>query len=403
MNLIDLLDEDGLKQDEWSLTAPKFGSEGQLTVVGWSGKTNGNKFYILKCGACSEDPELFAGGYFISLKGGLLRGQLPCGCSKGTRYSDYQWGIVISRMLTSKDHVLLNHYVKNSSRYAHIVCGACREDEELFGDGTLNVLVSELRQGAISCGCSPRHNWTKTQYSILCSRAAENLGYKFIGFQDPWLKANTRIDMLCKLHGQWSSGSINNLINNGYGCPACKSKTISESKIKPDDVMVKSFFSSGGFHPDTKFWRSERQTKQGSKIFWHVSCPECGQFSESSSNNLQKGKRPCACSPMRQLECYINFVKDGEQFIAVKFGIARDSSIRLAAQNRKSPLCIESHEVYYFPDVASCKKAERECKQQLECCVVLKRDMPDGYTETTWSYNLDKIKKIYTDNGGIKL
>jgi len=75
LNLIDLLDEDGLKQDEWSLTAPKFGSEGQLTVVGWSGKTNGNKFYILKCGACSEDPELFAGGYFISLKGGLLRGQ----------------------------------------------------------------------------------------------------------------------------------------------------------------------------------------------------------------------------------------------------------------------------------------------------------------------------------------
>lgn len=45
-------------------------------------------------------------------------------------------------------------------------------------------------------------------------------------------------------------------------------------------------------------------------------------------------------------------------------------------------------------------KAERECLQELECGVVLKRDMPDGYTETTWYYNLEKIIQIYERNGG---
>jgi hypothetical protein len=28
--------------------------------------------------------------------------------------------------------------------------------------------------------------------------------------------------------------------------------------------------------------------------------------------------------------------------------------------------------------------------------------MPDGYTETTWVYNLDKIVEIYERNGGLK-
>ena len=35
-NLEDLIDpEYGLQQDEWSLTRPRFGTEGQLEVIGW--------------------------------------------------------------------------------------------------------------------------------------------------------------------------------------------------------------------------------------------------------------------------------------------------------------------------------------------------------------------------------
>lgn len=49
------------------------------------------------------------------------------------------------------------------------------------------------------------------------------------------------------------------------------------------------------------------------------------------------------------------------------------------------------------------EQAERECKEQLECGVVLKRDMPDGWTETTYVYNLEKIVEIYERNGGVKV
>ena len=57
MNLEDLVDENGLQQDEWSLTNPVFGEEDQLKVVGWSLTKTGKKYYILKCKRCSQDSE----------------------------------------------------------------------------------------------------------------------------------------------------------------------------------------------------------------------------------------------------------------------------------------------------------------------------------------------------------
>ena len=90
-----------------------------------------------------------------------------------------------------------------------------------------------------------------------------------------------------------------------------------------------------------------------------------------------------------------------ELFVAIKFGVAKDSVKRTKQQNLKSSYEVSNHQTYEFPTVQQCKKAERECKMELERGVVLKRDMPDGYTETTWVYNLDKIIEIYERNGGI--
>lgn len=105
---------------------------------------------------------------------------------------------------------------------------------------------------------------------------------------------------------------------------------------------------------------------------------------------------------MRQKEAYINLIIDAIP-VAVKFGVAVNSLARAKHQNSKSIYEIQHHARYRFTDVYSCKKAERECLQELECSVVSKEDMPDGYTETTWLYNLDKIIEIYERNGGIKI
>jgi hypothetical protein len=254
----------------------------------------------------------------------------------------------------------------------------------------------------VLCVCSNNPKWSKKQYVVLCKRKAKELGHTFLGFEGEWKGQKTKIKILCEKHGDWSSGIINTLINMGRGCPVCRDEGIGVRSTKPDDVMIASFFASGAFHPDTKFWRSERKSSEGRKVYWYMSCPECGEQGESLSSNLQLGQRPCACNNQRQQECYINWlIDDHNMAVAIKFGIARDSKQRIKSQDRQSAYTLKQHSVYQFPDVASCKKAERECKKELETGVVLKRDMPDGYSETTWAYNIGKVKDIYERNGGV--
>ena len=338
-NLEDLIDpEYGLQQDEWSLTRPRFGEEGQLEVIGWSGRRqrqrnsqSGDKHYTLKCSKCNQDPELFGGGYFKSTKSNLERGKLPCGCSA-------------------------------------------------------------------TCF------WTKEQYTTLCSRKAEGLGYKFLGFVGKWGGQVTKIKLLCGEHGEWSSGTIKGLISGGTGCPGCKVEVIVKLRTKPDSVMVESFLASGAFHPDTKFWRSERKDSREKAIYWNVYCPDCRMRGEAIAGNLRNGKRPCKCSPHRQQESYINLLRDlDDQVVAIKFGVANNSEVRVKQQNNKCFYEVSNHSVYYFPDKKSCIKAENECLQKLVCGVISKEFMPDGYTETTWAFNLDKIISIYEKHGGKRI
>lgn len=332
MNLVDLVNEGGLLQDKWSLTRPKFGKDGQLEVMGWSGKVKGGqKFYVLKCSKCSQDRELFGEGYFRSVKGSLVNlSQVPCGCARS-------------------------------------------------------------------------FDWSKEQYAVLCESKAKELGYTFLGFEGEWKGQKTKIKMLCEKHGEWSSGIINNLVNKDQGCPGCRADVTAVGSKKPNDVMIDSFFSSGAFHPDTEFWRSDRKDSRGKKIYWYMSCPECGEVGESISGNLQQGNRPCGCSKHRQQECYINWVVDDHNnAVAIKFGIARDSKQRVKQQDSKAAYTLTQHSVYEFPDVTSCKKAERECKQKLECGILTKEEMPDGYTETTSIRNLIKIIETYKRSGGVE-
>ena len=329
MNLEDVLDpEYGLQQDEWSITSPRFGEDGQLEVVGFAGSRNHSKYYVVKCHTCAKDGELFKGGYFQSKKTSLVKGQIPCGCSKAPK-------------------------------------------------------------------------WSKEQYAVLCSRKAEELGYKFTGFTGEWIGSRSKINMQCKEHGDWGSGVIFNLLFKGTTCPGCRHDYMKEVKKKPDPVMIESFFATGCFHPSTIFYRSSRKNNLGWRVYWSVSCPECGESGESTGSDLQKGCRPCACSRMRQQEAYINWIMDGSKVVAVKFGIANIAINRSKQQNASCVYEVRNYLVYKFPDVQSCKSAERACKLELDCGIISKNEMSDGYTETTFSYNVDKIKQIYSSHGGV--
>ena len=310
-----------------------------------------------------------------------------------------EWSKVCPLFGKQRQLKVIGYFRKGVGKKTYILeCSVCRKDPEMFGDGYFKSSKGSLLSGSLPCGCSNIPKWSKEQHYLLCKRKAESLGYTFNGFVGEWINQNTKLSITCVTHGEWKTNTISNLVNHSKGCPDCNIG----GNLKPDDDMIKSFFDSGAFHPGTKFWRSDRKTKQGAAVYWNVHCPICDSVNSSFVANLQKGHIPCPCSTSRQKEAYINIVYDQEIPLAVKFGIAVNSQKRVNIQNSKTSLSLINYAVFTFSTSDDCKRAEQECKQTLECCVLSKSDIPDGYTETTWLRNLDKIKQIYKKYGGVE-
>lgn len=290
-----------------------------------------------------------------------------------------------------------------SSKYYFLACDLCSKDLELFPTGIFKSMRSDLVRGTIPCGCGKLPKWSKEQWEIRATRASDSKNLTFKGFVGDWLGKLTKVSLECNVHGEWCTGSLDTLVNRKNSCPGCRTDKVRVLKLKPDSLMIQSFMESGVFPEGTRFWRSNRKTLQGAKVYWHSYCPECQTESESFCGDLQAGKRSCQCSRLAQKECYINLIQDEDNILAIKFGIASISERRLKSQNKSSIYSVSPYITYKFPTATSCRNAERECKRSLICGVMTRYEMPDGFTETTYPYNIEHIIKIYQKYGGVMI
>lgn len=164
-----------------------------------------------------------------------------------------------------------------SNKIYILKCNVCSQDIELFGEGYFKSTKNHLVKGSLPCGCASNHGWSEDQYKVLCRRNAAELGYVFVNFSSTWDAQRTKIKMLCSKHGEWDSGNIHNLLSGGRGCPTCKSDEFGQRSMKSDSHIIQTFLNSGGFHPETKFWISNRTNNRGNKSYWYMLCPECGE------------------------------------------------------------------------------------------------------------------------------
>jgi hypothetical protein len=63
---------------------------------------------------------------------------------------------------------------------------------------------------------------------------------------------------------------------------------------------------------------------------------------------------------------------------------------------------LTNYGVWTYPTVRQCRDAEITCKRNLETGVLSKLEMPDGYTETTFPSNIDRVIDIFEENGGVR-
>lgn len=331
MDLNELIVEQ-LNEDDWSKSGATFGDQGQLQVLGWSGKRRGDKIYILHCSECAKDPELHGEGYFKSLKFSLVRAkpQIPCGCA---------------------DHV----------------------------------------------------HWTEKQYVTLAKRKLKLWNIEFLGWAEPYNKAETRVRLSCSVHGEWVGarvGAIATQIKAKGNCKKCGDMNGGLTRTKDESHFYKSFMSTGKFEEGTTFKFLGNRPASTSRL-WEVYCSRCGITFQSSSGSLQAGKVGCGCSwGYNQKQAYINEVYGGEVLLGLKFGISTNSNSRNKTLSKNKDYTISLSAVYEFDSVGDCRNAEKYCKNNLPCGIFSREALPDGYTETTYAHYYDNIIKIYENFGG---
>lgn len=101
-------------------------------------------------------------------------------------------------------------------------------------------------------------------------------------------------------------------------------------------------------------------------------------------------------------ECYmyIHLVYDKIP-LAVKYGIElRGQGARLTAQKRGTCFDIERYGLWKFTSRRAAILAESACRELSEP-ILLPQDFSDGWSETTYLYNIDAIISTYEKYGGV--
>jgi len=314
----------------------------------------------------------------------------------GSVFGDKQQLSVVSRIV--KDTPNIKYVVK---------CSVCCEDPELFGEGYFSIAKAHLKDGKYPCGCSSLPKWTKDQTLLRVNRLLNGSHYKFISIEGEWNATQTRIICSCDYHGNQPSQTIMDVLT-GRKCRECRVDATSRANTVSDEIHIENFMNTGAYHPETKFWRSDKKTphtkyRKGVSAHWWISCGECKTTVETLYSTLKQGGLSCECSSYNQKFSYIHLIKDYDLEIGLKFGISNDVHRRFMGQQNMTNLLMENIGVWEFESSVDCKKAERVLKNTMDCGVISKELFPDGHSETTYLNNIDNIIKVYEEYGGIKL
>lgn len=418
MNLQDLLDENGLQQDEWSETTPRFGEKGQLTVVGWSGRKTSpgksHKLYILKCDICSEDGQLFGDGHFKSLKYSLTKGQIPCGCAKFVKWNKAQYEVLCARASSKSGNSFISflNYNLKSARDSFIV-----QECPIHGEWDTGTMGNLLTKNTGCPKCKAVSTGKRCSETYIIDEDVITQGFKdklpptlrFKSWLGDYYGTRTPAEIECILHNRvieistkniWQKLNSNQLVRI---CPDCVYENIKDTNSISEaqaTALIKDLVDTD----QTEFRGFVGNYEGVSKTKLKVYCKEHGETFTRVYGNLKNAAHPCpVCAAGNQIYAYMNIVLQEDLPITLKFGITGNPNRRLLHQNYSNSLKMEALSLFKFTSRQQSFAAEFECKKVLECRVIDRALMPDGWTETTYIYNLDKIKEIYKRHGGVEV
>jgi len=313
-------------------------------------------------------------------------GELNTKLSKGWSIEDCKLGLISFKGdgFTTETH----WFPTKASKYA-------------FEKDQKEKIKQKNKQEALNLKLRRENAYSATAWELRIKEHCEANGYTFDSVVGE--AYNSKVTALCSKHGLFTRKVSQILYKTFKFCPGCIENQKEVMRKIADDQMIGKFKDSSSYPEGSTFKRNlERKDSNGKYKYWDVFCVRCNSTCCAHQSDIQRGYLSCECSKLSQTEGYINLIKDGDTPICLKFGISSNSNERLRMQICKNHVHIQNIGVWCFPDKESCRTAESECKKTLTCKVIDKLIMPDGFTETTYLYNLDAIVEIYVKYGGIK-
>lgn len=212
--------------------------DGNYKIIGTEGKQGNAILFKVTCKICSQDPELFPDGYFVSTKYNLLNGIKPCGCGKNVRWEPFQYLILTRR--AAKDRFIVHGFAEEFHGNTTKLNLECLKD----GNKWTASISSVISSGTGCPKCSNKYRPTEQEALQKCIDICKEMDYDDIGFVDGYKGAiKTVFRYKCPKHGIQET-NYNNFVNNRRRCKECwkeKQKELGENN------------NGNGYYPERKY------------------------------------------------------------------------------------------------------------------------------------------------------
>ncbi len=300
---------------------------------------------------------------------------------------------------------------------------------------------------------------SKIEAEMIVQKYCQQEGWQFIGWVDRYVNSRSKLKLRHPEYGVWESLSLDKMLQ-GRKHPKDRVKAIKKVIELSEEDFINSFSDQENkiYCKDTtpNVWKYKCKICSQDE---YVKAGLCTGIFKSTVYNLRRGSSSCRCSkvykwteqqrrfqlekkiqdnnlPFRvegfigkdkvRYECelhgthtaliqnflrgsyckscagiehqygYICSVKDGENIVAIKFGVSNNPENRIRRLNSRNIFQCQLLYVFKFENTFECLKTEKVCKSLLSCPTISHQDMPEGYTETCSILDIDVVISIFT-------
>ncbi|AOQ26840.1 hypothetical protein [Vibrio phage S4-7] len=250
-----------------------------------------------------------------------------------------------------------------------------------------------------SCGCSyGRRIKSLYEYRERNKVNLEKAGILYISLEQ---FSNDRIPHWCPVHNEYSVNSRLCISKFSVApCFKCGKVVANKNKVKTTEQFIEDSKSVWG-----DVWDYERTVYTGSHNKLTITCRKHGDYQQTATDHLCLNVGCKVCSPRSGFDKS----KDGSFYLVrwehklnghefIKFGVTNRSVAHRVNTQRTRVANIQYVPTVLtdirFKDGSCCTELETLIKSEFETGVVNKEEFPDGFSETTYVENLNKVKLI---------